>query len=359
MPQKDNLLKRKRIFVGFNSAGAAGIYAFTRVLRRRGYRIDFYGLNQTRFDMPVDYLLKFSSKWFFSFWQRLFYFFKILGRYDIWHLNFLEAFFFYPLNLAILKIMGKKIILTCRGADVRDGLDFLPKELFSKTFPSNWASYYRRELRRKSWWKRFNQKLRIKIFDFFADEVILTGPFLISSVPRFDKIISYARIVPHELPKKSSKKMIILHVPSEPMVKGTEIIAKNFRSLQKKYKKIDFKILEPMVRDKLLEEMAQADIIVDQLMVGWYGGQAVEAMAMGKIVVAFLNPPYFQFMPNVKDIPIWNTNPWSFGQDLENLICLFPKIKKEWEQKSRKFAQKYHSAEKVAEQYLSVYRRTL
>src|SRR3972149_10629763 len=100
-------LKHKRIFVGFNSAGAAGIYAFTRVLKRRGYQIDFYGMEKIRYDMPVDILLKFSQNRFLSFWQRFFYFWKILPRYKIWHFNYMEVFFFYPLNLLILKILGK------------------------------------------------------------------------------------------------------------------------------------------------------------------------------------------------------------------------------------------------------------
>ncbi len=356
MPLKGKF--QKRIFIGFNSAGTAGIYAFTRILRKRGLRIDFYGMNQIRYDMPVDFLLKFSSNWFFSFWQRVFYFVKILSRYDIWHFNFLEGFFFYPLNLLIIKMLGKKIVLTCRGADVRDGLDFLPTNLLSRSKFLNWPSYYQNQFRRKSWWQRFNQKLRIKIFNFFADQVVLTGPFLVSAVPRYDQIISYARPIRRSFKQKSSKKITILHIPSEPVVKGTEIIEKNFKNLQKKYKNINFKILRPMSHEKLLEEIAQADIVIDQLMVGWYGGQAVEAMARGKIVVAFLNPPYLQFVPYGQDIPIWNTNPWTFGQDLENLIRLFPQIKAEWAEKSFKFAKKYHSAEKIADQYLAVYRRT-
>src|SRR3990167_10448282 len=109
MPPKENLLKQ-RIFVGFNSAGAAGIWNYTRDLRRRGIKIDFYGMDEVRLGMRVDFLLKFSENPLRSFFERFFYFLKILPKYGIWHFNFLEAFFFYPLNLLILKLLGKKIV---------------------------------------------------------------------------------------------------------------------------------------------------------------------------------------------------------------------------------------------------------
>ncbi len=142
-----NPLKTKRIFVGFNSAGSAGIFAYSRVLRRRGYKIDFYGIGKTNFNMKVDHLLIFASNKYISFFQRVFYFFKILPQYDIWHFNFLECFFFYPLNLFILKLLGKKIVLTCRGADVRDKIDFLPDSLIdkSKDWPDSGVDEFNRE----------------------------------------------------------------------------------------------------------------------------------------------------------------------------------------------------------------------
>lgn len=355
MPPKDRLLKQKRIFVGFNSAGAAGIYAFTRVLRRRGYRIDFYGLNQTRYDMPVDFLLKFSPHWFFSFWQRVFYFFRLLPRYDIWHLNFTETFFFYPLNLLILKIFSKKIVLTCRGGDVRQKIDFLPKSILERP-KTLWPVFYA-ELIQKSFIERFKIKMRTRIFTLFADKVILTGPFLASDVPNYDCIIPYARNLKVLKPISFGHHRIkILHIPSDEAAKGTEIIRDAFQKLTKKYPRVNFEILPKMTREKLLGETARADIVIDQIVVGWYGGQAVEAMAMGKIVVAFLNPTYLALVDFGQEIPIWKTTPWSLAADLEILLDVYPAIQKKWAKKSVEFARKIHRSGKIAQQYLEIYR---
>lgn len=366
MHHKDPFLK-KRIFVGFNSAGSAGIYAFTRVLKRRGFQIDFYGINKTAFEVPVDFLLKFSSNKLISFFQRISCFFRLLFKHDIWHFNYMEVFFFYPLNLLILKMFGKKIICTFRGSEVRSNLDFLPKELFRKS-KKPWPKYYQRISQNQSKWAIFKKRIRMNLFCYLADKVVLTGPFLVSSVSRFDTIIPYARDI-KQINKnliKTNKKITVLHVPTEPDVKGTAEIEKIFKKLAKKYSprggagpNINFKIiLEALPREQLLKEMSQADIIVDQIIVGWYGGQAVEAMAMGKTVLAFINPVYLHFVNFAQDLPIYNTNPWSLKKDLEFLINS-PKECQRIGQDGIKFVRKYHEASKIAAKYLEIYREMI
>lgn len=320
--KKKDPLKSKRIFVGFNSAGTIGIWNFTRVLKRRGYQIDFYGMGKIRFNMPVDFLLQFSPNRYLAFFQRLKYFFKILPKYDIWHFNYMEVFFFYPLNLFILKILGKKIVCTFRGSEV-------------------------------------HSQLRMKIFCYLADKVVLTGPFLVKSVDRYDVIIPYARNVRNLTTQEKSqldhRKLIVLHAPTNSSIKGTVYIKKVFKCLGKLHPQVEFKIVQGLDHEVLLSEMTRADIVVDQLLVGWYGGLAAEAMAMGKVVMAFLDPTCFQFVDFSSDLPIINTNIWTFKRDLEMLINHakdFEKLGNE----SKRFAQKYHDSREIAEKYLMIYR---
>lgn len=316
-------LKNKKIFVGFNSAGAVGIYAFTRVLRRRGYQIDFYGLGKIKYDMPVDFLLQFSRNRYIAFFERFVYFFKILPKYDVWHLNYMEVFFFYPLNLLILKILGKKIICTFRGSEVRS-------------------------------------RLRMKIFCYLADEIVLTGPFLVKSVARYDAIIPYARNT-QDLRQRASEsnnqRLVVLHAPTNSKIKGTVYVEKAFRILAKSYPRVEFKIIQGLNHGALLQEMSRVDIVVDQLLVGWYGGLAAEAMAMGKVVMAFLNPDYFEFVDFASKLPIINTNIWTFKKDLEMLINHRQDLKLLGED-SMKFACAFHDSRKIAQKYLKVYERT-
>ena len=49
--------------------------------------------------------------------------------------------------------------------------------------------------------------------------------------------------------------------------------------------KLKLDLIEGVPRANVLERLARADVVVDQLVLGWYGGLAVEAMALGRPVL--------------------------------------------------------------------------
>ncbi len=340
-------LKDKKIFIGFNSAGAVGIYEFTRVLKNRGYQIDFYGIGKIRFNMPVDFLLKFSPGKFRNFLERLVYFFRLLPSYDIWHLNYAEVFFFYPLNLFILKLWGKKIICTFRGADIRTGFN-IPIKL-----PASFEERF-------GFWRNLKRRLRMKIFVFFADKVILTGPFLVPYVNSFDAIIPYARNIPKIKPQNHQPNNIklVIHAPSNPAAKGTEIVSRVFQKLARQYPKIKFQIISGLNYQQLQQLLAKSDIVIDQLLVGWYGGVAVEAMALEKPVLVFINPNYLPYISYADKLPIINTNIWQLESDLEFYLN-HPEICRLKGAEGYKFVKKFHHCQKIADQYQQIYLQVL
>jgi len=355
-PQHLDRCRGKRIFVGFNFAGTAGIWAFTRVLRRRGYKIDFYGMNRPNFNMPLDITLKFSQNPIKAFWERFSYFWKILPKYDVWHFNYGKTFFFYPLNLLILKLWGKKIVCTFRGSDVRASLDFLPEPetLYDERF--NWPEWYK-TINQMPFLQKWQKTLRMLIFYWFSDQVVLTGPFLAGSVVAFDKIIPYARnikTINRFAKKNTSDKLTILHVPSKESVKGTDQVRIVFKSLAKKYPLHRFIIKNNLSHEALLRAMGRADIIIDQLLVGWYGGQAVEAMALGKPVLSFIYPSYLGLVDFGPEVPVVNTNYWALAHDLESLL-VSPQLREDLGRRGLEFVAKHHDATKIAEDYQKTY----
>jgi len=347
--------RSKRIFVGFASAGAAGIWSFTRVLKKKGYKIDFYGVGQSKFGMSVDVALECLSNRFLFALQKMLLFFKILFKYDIWHLNCMEAFFFYPLNLLILKLFGKRIVLTFRGSDVRTHLDFLPDSISQKS--KDWPVYYQKMQKQNQSFAGFRRRIRMKIFIGFADKVALTGPFLASSVSHYDKIIPYARDLQSIFELKTTthkNKIVILHAPTVPEVKGSVYIEKTLRRICRKYPQVEFQMPMNLKNEDLLKQMADADIIIDQLLVGWYGGQAVEAMALGKPVLSYIHEPYLNLVDFASEIPIINSNIWMLEKNLEILIEN-QKLREKLGKEGIAFAKKYHRPEKIADEYLKLY----
>ena len=77
---------------------------------------------------------------------------------------------------------------------------------------------------------------------------------------------------------------VVLHAPSSRRRKGTEHVIAACEQLP-----VELEIVEGLDHDDARRRYERADIVVDQLNAGWYGLFAIEAMALGKPVVAFLH----------------------------------------------------------------------
>jgi hypothetical protein len=99
-----------------------------------------------------------------------------------------------------------------------------------------------------------------------------------------------------------------------------------------------------------------ADLVIDQVLAGWYGGFAVEAMAMGKPVLCYLRDEDFQCVPEemIDDLPITNIRPMHLGEDIA--LALGRRAEwAEWSQRSRRFVEKWHNPRLIAEAMVELY----
>lgn len=77
---------------------------------------------------------------------------------------------------------------------------------------------------------------------------------------------------------------VVLHAPSSRSRKGTEEVVAAVEKLG-----LNLELVEGVDHRAAFERYRAADLVVDQLNAGWYGMFAIEAMALGKPVVAFLH----------------------------------------------------------------------
>jgi hypothetical protein len=97
--------------------------------------------------------------------------------------------------------------------------------------------------------------------------------------------------------------------------------------------------------------MAAADIVVDQLIVGWYAMFAIEAMAMEKPVLCYLRQDLMELFVTsglvaADEIPILNCSPLTIKETLRSLVLNrdeLPDIGK----RSRAYVMKHHSIQVV------------
>lgn len=80
----------------------------------------------------------------------------------------------------------------------------------------------------------------------------------------------------------------VLHAPNHREFKGTRYIERAISELQSEGVSIELMLVERVANNIAIEMYKKADIVVDQVMVGYHGYFALEAMALGKPVMCFI-----------------------------------------------------------------------
>ncbi|WP_274363646.1 glycosyltransferase family 4 protein [Paenibacillus thermotolerans] len=154
-------------------------------------------------------------------------------------------------------------------------------------------------------------------------------------------------------PQANQRELTIVHAPTNRDFKGSDHVERAIKLLNKKAR-FTYKLVERMNHEQALAAYQSADIVIDQLLCGSYGMVSVEAMAMGKVVVAFVRDDVRERLP--PDLPIVVANPDTLYSVLLHLFKN-PELRHEIGKASRAFAEKHHSVEHVANQLITIYRQ--
>ena len=136
----------------------------------------------------------------------------------------------------------------------------------------------------------------------------------------------------------------IVHAPSKRGIKGTDHVIEAVESLREDGYGVKLVLIENMPHRKAVEYYMQADIVVDQLLVGWYGVLAIECMALGKPVCVYIRDDLQSYLPSM---PLVNVSPESLKENLR-LLVEDASLRKEIGAKARRFVEETHDGDKIA-----------
>lgn len=232
-----------------------------------------------------------------------------LARYDVIHLNFghpivaLRRGPFILSELPLLKRAGKTVIVTFQGCDVR------PQAACACTSPMC-AEQDPKRL------PNARHMLR------YADRVYHLNPDLRRWLPG-SRFLPYASVDPHAIvPSRppARDQLVVAHGPTNREVKGTEHVIAAVDALRGDGIAVRLDLVEGVAHHEALERFAAADVIVDQLRLGWYGALAVEGMALGRPVLAAIAEHDPADNPFGTELPIVPTAPERLRDDLRALL---------------------------------------
>lgn len=309
-------------------------------------KIGHYSINAGRvnkFNYPLDYDLQIFKSGPFKQYRNPFPFFKWADEFDIFHYH--KSYLWpFGLDLEYLNHKKKRFFVEFWGSDIRIN------ELESQRNP------FFEQL------KLPNSKKPIKRLKFWSDktqEVIISDNSMdIFLKPYFKKIhvvrqrLDTSKYKP-KYPSLENKIPKIVHAPSKQKIKGTIFVEKAIENLKKKNLKFEYIRVENMNHREAMNIYTDADIIVDQLILGSYGIFACEGMALGKPVICYIQDTLIDTYP--KTLPIVNANPNTIENELEKLI-LSSKTRHVKGKASREYVQAVHDIEVVAKRLVKIYR---
>jgi len=189
-----------------------------------------------------------------------------------------------------------------------------------------------------------------------SDARFVHSPQLLSFVPDayFVPIaidLTIWRPSPRIREENSSREITILHGPSDIYVKGSKSVIKAVKRL--KSEGYTIRLIQPRnVRHRdMISLFNQADIVVDQLLLGWYGAFSVEAMAMEKPVCVYVREEWESYLPST---PYLNSNVKNITENLRTLVE-DEALRRDLGVEGREFCKKFHDSMRVTKQIMKFY----
>ncbi|KQC12367.1 MAG: hypothetical protein APR63_11260 [Desulfuromonas sp. SDB] len=255
-------------------------------------------------------------------------FYKYRNKYDVFHFNYGTTLIDYPkYNISLLDLPfypeGKKIIFTYNGCDARQKYKTINRVEYSACHQGQCNKGICLNGKRD----KLKEK-RIEKVNKYADHIFSLNPDLMWFLPKNKtSFLPYTVARWYKIkPQKYSieKKIKIVHAPTSRNVKGSKFIIKALENLKKKHRNIEIILVENVPNKKAFSLYKQANLVIDQILVGWYGAFAVETMKMGKPVAAFIREDDLKFIePEMRDQvlkTLININKFNIEDKLEQYI---------------------------------------
>lgn len=215
-----------------------------------------------------------------------------------------------------------------------------------------------------------NDRENQRVFDLvnrYHDFVIANTPMASRSLPQKRQIKHLAldlerhspdMQIPEQQRLPSTGKLRILHSfvdegrqLGEKNIKGSPFVVAAVRKLAAEGHPVEYFYLNNVPSREMRFYQVQADIVVDQLIYGWWGSTAIECMGLGKPVVCYLSPAlkraFLDEFPEYDELPIVEASTTTIYEVLKRLVEN-PELRAQKGRESRQFAERHFDVNKNA-----------
>ncbi|MCS7075930.1 MAG: hypothetical protein NZ455_04450 [Bacteroidia bacterium] len=293
----------------------------------------------------------------FNQWLISLYFFLVaLWRYDIFYFIAGETLLTRKLlawELKQYKKRGKKVVMHFVGSDIRN-------EHYTKYKNTHIQAYFEGKLQdmppKQTEWQKKLCSLALQ----YADLILVSTPDLIEFFGNSNKVKYFPvmldtedidrqikDIVPEKYPQRD--KIRVIHSPSNTSLKGTAYIDSVMERVCLRHPEVEYiNTADPKYKDTshplcavsrytLLELLQKSDILIDQVVIGWYGLQSIEGVYCQNEVVVWVEPHLRSYLP--ADAPFYICTQ---GVE-ESIVQAIENVKNGVKKSTREYVMMYHT----------------
>ncbi len=329
-----------------------------RALQLNGYRVqtfveDVYFITD-RFDVRGDKRFKRPLVYYYLF-------FLSAARYRCIYIYFNGGALgctrqLWRLEPFLYRLAGVKTVVLPYGGDVQD-MTRSPNLIFKNAASRGYPAYFKHKRRRI--------ERKIDLWTCRADHVV-SGCEWVDYMFHWDTLmlahfsIDTGQWRPLPSGAEASDEVKILHAPNHRVVKGTDHFVAAVDRLRQEGYPVVLDIVEQVPNDEIARRMAAADIIADQLIIGWYAMFALEAMAMGKPVLCYVREDLEKLYIEAgliapKELPLIKCSPFDVYDVIKKILDDRGQLAALGRQ-GRRFVKKHHSLEAVGNVFDSINR---
>jgi len=327
-------------------------YSMACAERRAGLDSQSLIFGSNPLEMKTDWHIGYKSNL-----ERLFQALRLLNKihnsFDVFHFNFCKTLLDFPsrkLDFIDINLYKGAKFATFNGSDIRQSQDininpFTP-------FPRSDARALE-DAQKEGRLEKFLKKI---------DFSFVLNPDLMNYIPpNKGMFLPYIKESWFDFPgikvKRNNKKFTIVHAPTNREIKGTEEIIRAVSKLKTQFE-IDFILVEGLSHEQAKKIYSRADLMIDQLRIGWYGGVAVEAMRMGVPVAVYINQNDLLHVPedmkSAVDKAFLLVNEYNLFEQLAMIIDSAGQYK-ELLSNSIEYVNQFHDPDKVAKLVIEKY----
>ena len=353
----------------------SGPHSLANAQRELGLNCISLVLDKDRFEFVSDEILFAPKDGRFTRFQKIWkLIFRILQEFDVVHYSSGRPLISEPLPRAhqsrkegsrkiplpsyrkllpffdarLFAAAGKGIVVTYTGSDARQRDYCLANHEITfvghvDTYSAEMDTYKRRQIAQ---------------FARYAHRSYALNPDLLGVLPQA-QFLPFSRDMRRWIPRypEPRARPRVVHAPTKREIKGTRFILDATERLQREGIQFDLELVEDLPHAEAQRRFQEADLIVDQLFLGWYGGFAVEAMAAGKPVIAYLRESDFHFVPSkmLENLPVISATPANIYDVLKEWLTIRCRSLPERGRASRAYVERWHDARPIARRLIADY----